>query len=825
MDFSNVFDAVETQSKIQSLEVKERLDSSIAISSGSLAVDVVILAGGYYPGRAYDWVGPESGGKTTLGNSALANALHFIPKHSVGHYYDFEGSLDTTWFMNIAGLQDSSPDEVFGRKNKNNAWDIVPRIRLYKPTFGEQGLILMTKHLNSLPDKSLIMDAWRYTWTPVEAKVKKKTGGLLAKDIEAMLKARGIQWDKSILRETGLYTVEVPDNYGGCEGVIFVDSWAAMTPRQTAEDDSAAMAQQGRMFGTYINQVKTLISNKGWICIGVNQVRQNPNTRFGSCFSYHTKVLLEDMTTCNIGQLVNEKRFDKKVMTYNENTGNFEPKRIVRGWKRPVKTTDNIVKLTYDAPTSNGASSTSYVIVTDNHVFFTKDGEKYVRDLKVGDILLGYNETMSLCPDQKQVLYGSILGDGELFFTSTYFYIMYNHVHYQKKYLQWKISLLGSSSELRKTTYRTSKGKLNELYSQNSARFTLTRIPKQLRYLKKRSQCSIPQDFIQKLDIRAVAIWFMDDGDVWHNSRDGWGLKIACERLSEDSRIRLSVRLSDIFNVDVSYTDKSVKVSTKDNVLAFLKKIAPYIHTSMSFKLKGLIREKDIGTYDWSICRDTASPKKIRVLNIEKSVMSGSKYDLEIEDNHNYIVGGKNGIIVHNSEYNPGGEALKHFCDCRNRIGTVSNQNGSGATELENDGLDEYKHFIIRNKKNKVSTPYGEVRGRWWTKRDGHTGCGIDPVFDTITYLEITNQVEKSRRGYSISLKDDSKAASNLNGLKFTYDDFKFMILNKQVDTGKRTVKFDLRKHCFKQIRSGIGMELYYKNLAAIEAEQEDEDE
>lgn len=459
LDFSNVFDAVETQSKIQSLEVKERLDSSIAISSGSLAVDVVILAGGYYPGRAYDWVGPESGGKTTLGNSALANALHFIPKHSVGHYYDFEGSLDTTWFMNIAGLQDSSPDEVFGRKNKNNAWDIVPRIRLYKPTFGEQGLILMTKHLNSLPDKSLIMDAWRYTWTPVEAKVKKKTGGLLAKDIEAMLKARGIQWDKSILRETGLYTVEVPNNYGGCEGVIFVDSWAAMTPRQTAEDDSAAMAQQGRMFGTYINQVKTLISNKGWICIGVNQVRNNPNARFGS------------------------------------------------------------------------------------------------------------------------------------------------------------------------------------------------------------------------------------------------------------------------------------------------------------------------------------------------------------------------------PEYNPGGEALKHFCDCRNRIGTVSNQNGSGATELENGGLDEYKHFIIRNKKNKVSTPYGEVRGRWWTKRDGHTGCGIDPVFDTITYLEITNQVEKSRRGYSISLKDDSKAASNLNGLKFTYDDFKFMILNKQVDTGKRTVKFDLRKHCFKQIRSGIGMELYYKNLAAIEAEQEDEDE
>lgn len=458
-DFSDVFDNVEQASKIQSLEVRDRLDANIAISSGSLAMDLVILHGGYYPGRAYDLIGPESGGKTTSGNTVLGEALNFVPKYSVGQYYDYEGSLDTAWFMNIAGLPNEDPETIFGKRDKNGNWIIRPRIRLYKPTFGEQGLILMTKHLNSLPDKGMFRDEWWYTWSPVEAKVKKQTGGLTAKDIEEMLKQRGIQWDKEFLRKNKLYGVRIPENYGGCEGVFFVDSWASMTPRQTAEDDSAAMAQQGRMFARYINQIKTLISNKGWICLGVNQVRQNPNVRFGS------------------------------------------------------------------------------------------------------------------------------------------------------------------------------------------------------------------------------------------------------------------------------------------------------------------------------------------------------------------------------NEYSPGGEALKHFCDCRNRYGSVSNPNGGGTVETENDGQDEYRHFKIRNRKNKISTPYGEISGRWWTKRDGQTGCGLDPVLDTIIFLEYTGQIEKTRKGYRIALNDNSKASQKLNDVIFSYENFKRMIVNKEVDTGEHTVKFDLRKHCHKQIKDGKAFELYYNSGYATPEQPTSSDE
>lgn len=536
---------------------------------------------------------------TTSGNTVLGEALSFVPKYSVGQYYDYEGSLDTTWFMNIAGMPNDDPESIFGKRDKEGSWIIKPRIRLYKPSFGEQGLILMTKHLNSLPDKGMFRDEWWYTWTPVEAKVKKQTGGLTAKDIEDMLKQRSIQWDKDFLKKNKLYGVRIPENYGGCEGIMFVDSWASMTPRQTAEDNSAAMAQQGRMFSKYINQVKTLISNKGWICLGVNQVRQNPNVRFG-CFDYGEPVLTEDGTYIPIGKISDDNMLGLKVLSFNKESGVVEPKRITKIWKRELTPDDVTVRFCYASKHSTEDAHHS-VCATVNHVIYQSDGgriiEKEAGQFAAGDILCG-----------------------------------------------------------------------------------------------------------------------LDSGD-----------EIQVENIHP-----------------VGFTTKF-------------------------------------------------------------------KYDLEVEDNHNYYVGYPAILVSNSSEYQPGGEALKHFCDCRNRYGSVSNPNGGGQVEIENNGQDEYRHFKVRNKKNKISTPYGEIEGRYWTKRDGQTGCGIDPVLDTLKYLEYTDQIEKTRKGLRIALNDNSKASGKLNELKFSYNDFKKLILNNEVDTGKRTAKFNLRNHCKKQIKSGIAFDLYYK--------------
>lgn len=291
-DFTASLDEAERLTKTPCQEVKARLDTSIALHSGSLMLDLVVLGGGYYPGREYDNVGAEQAGKTTWGTMAIANAIINIPNYCKGAYFDLEGTLDPKWFINILRVQANgrdldfdvkSYDNIFGKRNdEGKGWDIKPRFRLYKPSSGEKALKLMNQYLSSLPDKICMQGIWYYSWEPVDAKTAKTMGGMTDKVIREMFSSLGISWDAKILKSNGIYAIPVPNNYAGPEGLIFVDSWAAAVPEQTVNDDSNALAQQARMFAKYLPGIKTLIGKKGVILIGVNQNRLNPGVRFGS---------------------------------------------------------------------------------------------------------------------------------------------------------------------------------------------------------------------------------------------------------------------------------------------------------------------------------------------------------------------------------------------------------------------------------------------------------------------------------------------------------------------------------------------------------------
>lgn len=285
-NFSDAFDLAERASKLTAVEVSEKVDLNTVIHSGSLVMDLVMYGGGLQAGRVYDLHGPESGGKTTLGNIILSQAILAIPgppNRTRGYYIDAEGTLDRKWFLNIArsyGIQ-LSLKEIFGKKDKEGNWIHKPVIRLLKPTVGDTALKTMVRVMNAMPDKVFMRDTWMYSWTPVEAKAAKKTGGATDKQLRAMLTEKGIKWDKDLFAKTGSYMVAIPENYGGPELIIFTDSMIALTPRQTAEDDSAAMAQHGRMFSKYINNIKSLAAAKGVTLINVNQLRKNPGHMFG----------------------------------------------------------------------------------------------------------------------------------------------------------------------------------------------------------------------------------------------------------------------------------------------------------------------------------------------------------------------------------------------------------------------------------------------------------------------------------------------------------------------------------------------------------------
>lgn len=461
-NFSDAFDSAERASRMTAVEVSEKIDPNTLIHSGSLVMDLVIFGGGLQAGRIYDLHGEESGGKTTLGNIALVQAIKSIPGpagKTKGYYFDVEGTLDRNWFLSIArsyGIE-LSIKEIFGDKDDDGNWVHKPTIRLIKPIVGDDALKTIVRILNALPDKVFMKDVWMYSWTPVEAKVAKKTGGMTEKKLKAMLEERNIKWDKSLYTQTGSFMVPIPDNYGGPELVIMIDSMIALIPRQTAEDDSAALAQHGRMFSRWINAIKSLAASKGVTFININQLRKAPGVMFG------------------------------------------------------------------------------------------------------------------------------------------------------------------------------------------------------------------------------------------------------------DPR------------------------------------------------------------------------------------------------------------------YAPGGEAIKYVADCRNILTPCANPAGGG--QIEEDGKNKYRWTSMTNKKNKLFTPGAKIKFRWWTQRDGKTGCGLDPVQDTLDYLDMTGQIiEKGRKGFNIVLADHKKAKSIFDDLLLNMEDFKELILTKELKKGNSRIRCDMRKICLDQIKSEKAFSLYRRaNKIATKAEEEAE--
>lgn len=285
-NFSDAFDEAEKMSRLAAVEVTEKIDLSTVIPSGSLMMDLMIYGGGIQAGRIYDLHGEESGGKTTSGTIILVQAIKYIPGplgKTKAYYIDAEGTLDRKWFKNIMrayGVK-ASLKEIFGKKDDAGEWEYKPTVRLLKPTIGDTALKTLVRVLNCMPDKVFIKDTWMYSWTPVEPKVAKKTGGLTVKKLQKLLESKGIVFDKTLFNKTGSFMVPVPNNYGGPELIILIDSIAALTPAQTAEDDSGAFAQQGRMFSRWMNTLKSLAAAKGVTFININQLRTKPGVTYG----------------------------------------------------------------------------------------------------------------------------------------------------------------------------------------------------------------------------------------------------------------------------------------------------------------------------------------------------------------------------------------------------------------------------------------------------------------------------------------------------------------------------------------------------------------
>ncbi|MBF0699404.1 recombinase RecA [Streptococcus danieliae] len=115
------------------MRLGERMDQKVQVmSSGSLALDIALGAGGYPKGRIIEIYGPESSGKTTVALHAVAQAQK---EGGIVAFIDAEHALDPAYAqalgVNIDELLLSQPDsgeqglEIAGKLIDSGAIDLV----------------------------------------------------------------------------------------------------------------------------------------------------------------------------------------------------------------------------------------------------------------------------------------------------------------------------------------------------------------------------------------------------------------------------------------------------------------------------------------------------------------------------------------------------------------------------------------------------------------------------------------------------------------------------------------------------------------------------
>lgn len=177
-------------------------------------------------------------------------------------------------------------------------------------------------------------------------------------------------------------------------------------------------------------------------------------------------------------------------------------------------------------------------------------------------------------------------------------------------------------------------------------------------------------------------------------------------------------------------------------------------------------------------------------------------------------------VMFGSPEYEPCGEALKLFSDCRIKAtARAIPKPGKGYIEEEpsvhGKGTDQYRYVHWRAVKNKLGSPNLEGWGRIWVSDRNGKGCGFDPVYDAWSYGKVTGQITGSRNKIMLVV-DKVGSIKQMNWM-----DFKTLILGDKEQRAKvlKELKykgdaFDLRKIFKAQMATGKGMELFFAQKA-----------
>jgi recombination protein RecA len=530
-------------------------------------------------------------------------------------------------------------------------------------------------------------------------------------------RAIGVNVDDLLISQpdTGEQALEIADMLirSGALDVIVIDSVAALTPRAEIEGDmgDSHVGLQARLMSQALRKLTATLNKSDTIAIFINQLREKIGVMYG-CLSYSTRVTLADGSQEKIGKIVNQ-RLPVEVLSYDPEMSAVVPKKVVNWFDNGV--TEEFLQLTVARPGGNGKAQLG---CTANHKIRTPAGWQEAGDLQVGDRVL-QAVPHHLSDFQWQVVLGGLMGDSALSSTRSGHGARYRFGHGAKQaaYGDWKASLFANLGVSRSTR------------ADGAVFYDLQPLPElgELRpamYIGGKKVLS--EDYLKQLTPLSLAIWYMDDGcyterakGLQDRTRDGSGrVEICVEAMEPTSRQRLRDYLADTWDISprlrlIGARQKAVLTFPKAETAKFHALVAPFVHSSMDYKLQARFRGRFAVEPVFVPMRHELMPfpivkigpkPKTRSMHLVKigpkpKTRSMHRFDIEVEGSHNYLA---DGVVVHNSpETTPGGRALKFYSSIRLDIRRIESiKNGAEVTG---------NRTRVKVVKNKCSPPFKQA--------------------------------------------------------------------------------------------------------------------
>ena len=348
------------------------------------------------------------------------------------------------------------------------------------------------------------------------------------------------------------------------------------------------------------------------------------------CFPFETGIHT-NIGVMKIGKLYNMFNRNEElplILSFNEINKKFEHKKLTYAWQKENK---NLLKI---------QMSKKIIKCTENHKILTNNGYIEAINLKENDLILSKYDTNHidtivapcLNNDQLQLIYGSYLGNGHLSITSNNrLRLKIIHCEKQKEYCLWKANMLN----INELTFIEKNGYSKKpAYTFQSKIFDLdNEIPRDTKI--------VPNWLLDKIDEKGIAIWFMDDGSVSrYENNDISSITIHSNNYDEETHIRFINKFK-IYDIDCYYSKEKYYCLkfNKVNSLKLLNLITPYIHCVFNYKINNIHLDK----YEWNNkFLEYGTLKITKITNIINNGFRSDKpyvYDIEVEDNHNFIIG------------------------------------------------------------------------------------------------------------------------------------------------------------------------------------------